>query len=305
MSSYLGGGWEGIPPELKILCMLEKNFNEVQLECVQPALRFLYNHFYGRGATYPKATDKELFRWMETGFDACLFPIDSYWGMWYENDELIYKILTKAEHLLLKQKEDIFDESYLAQIDETPYADLYNFSQKLNKYFCVYFGFKRDMLMIKNRVSMALEDTKRNSGHLFENDFEAKWNNAEPLTRYLFFRPSATDTLSWLVREYPPGVELEIMLSSAYEAYALYLVDLEHVLKVDQEDFAYSKCVEFQADAEKQLRKMCRRTVEDIIQAAKEGKDPDGHLGRYMDNILEMEASSYLRMPDDFDGWSI
>ncbi|MBR5975540.1 MAG: hypothetical protein IK020_10220 [Clostridiales bacterium] len=221
--------WKGVPVELRILCDLESEYNKVPHQLVTPVLHYLYEHTHDYVVSASKVKLEDILRWIEVGFDKCLFPLKFHSDDWETNERYICEILEMAEEILLEENPDIFMESIVRPEAESREAFLNRFAQKLNAYFCIHYGACCQFDDLKNRMEMLFDDTKRNfTGLLNHKSHDVEWLHS------LYQTDKSYEPLILLCYEKAPNYPFLEMLVLTYERYALFIEEMFDTLPEDR-----------------------------------------------------------------------
>ena len=279
--------WEGIPVELRLLCNLESEYNDVPHQLVTPVMHYLYEHTRNYISSESGTKREDLLHWIEAGFDKCLFPLKIHCEDWERNGRYVCEILGSAEKMLLDEDSDIFMESTVRPEAEGREAFLNRFSQKLNAYYCIHYSTCCQHEEMQDRMEMLFEDTKRNVINLLNyKDKSADWITGE------FKTDKAYEPLIFLCYEKAPDYPSVETLTYIYERYAVFIDGLFDTLPED----GCKVCLSIQSSVEWRLKTLCSTAR----LYCRMGMLQPGHSVEYWEEKIDMykqlEDESRLRL---------
>jgi len=287
--------WEGIPTELRLLCQLEKTYNHVRHECVQPALIFLCERNPYRIAPGRCVTKEDYLRWLQAAFDYCLIPLNVHEEDWVSNKELIIGALMRAEKVLLDLMPDAYETSILKPVQLEPDKwDINEFAQKLNAYFFFYHACNDENDEMVIRLKMMFTDTKRNVSFLLENKEKADFDNLDRWLGYYFGGYHPYDTMVWLLQEEAISIESFEAQTDTYEQFAFFLSDLTDKFQ----GLSREKARKVQGLIEKRLQMLCDGLINILKEAKKKIKPLASEFEEKIRRYKEMKKDSVERLKE-------
>ena len=240
--------WEGVPVELRVLCNLESEYNDVPRQLVTPVMHYLYEHTHDYVVEKSGVKHEDILHWIEVGFDKCLFPLKLHCDDWEMNGRYVCEILGRAEKMLLDEDPDILTESTVRPEAEGREAFINRFAQKLNAYFCIHYSTCNQFEDLHDRMEMLFEDTRRNITNLLNyKDHDADWIK----NKYQF--DNSYEPLILLYYEKAPNYPSIEMLTLTYERYALFIDGMFDTLPED----GRKVCKSIQSAVEWRLKSLC------------------------------------------------
>ena len=240
--------WEGVPVELRVLCNLESEYNDVPHQLVTPVMHYLYEHTRDYDVTGSGSKPEDILHWIEVGFDKCLFPLKIHCDDWELNGRYVCEILGSAEKILLEEDPGILMESTVRRGAEGRTAFVNRIAQKLNAYFCIHYSTCNQFEDLQDRMEMLFEDTKRNIINLLNfKDIDADWIRIE------YQRDRSYEPLTLLSNEQAPNYPSIEMLTLTFERYAVFIDEMFDTLTGD----ALIVCRSIHSSVEWRLKLLC------------------------------------------------
>ena len=280
--------WDGVPEELRLLCDFESSFNDVKHECVAPALNYLCSHSEDCYDESSGVTVRDYLHWLEVGFDHCLFPLEIYGDDWAMNAVLINEILSKAEQMMIKENPNIYNESLVKPEADLPDSDLYEISQKITLYYCVYFSALERWGELKEKLNLLLEATKRNMRALLNRRDKLNPRAHNELFKYYYLLDKAYEPLFWLYYHDLPNFQSREYLAETYEKYAVFLEELSDDLPDDSMEI----CKGVQITVEDQLSGLCDSIILNALDAIGCKFGPEDFWNNKISYFEEIKAKS-------------
>ena len=279
---------DAIPDNLRYICDLADSEEGYTVEHV---LNYLIHHMFECDSVQNYTSPYQVLQWIDYAFERAFFEPEND-DAWKQYESKIRIILHRADELLKRYAPRDYHEGYRTTYAQSCDVDYVEIAQKLNVYYAFYYmyivnGTKND---IRDSLRKVLEDTKRNTQELLEQD------NAETIIEmddwddeFHYPHEDRWITLNWIARSWLPNRGSKILVANTLEDYAEYLMEKTNsVLNT-------AACHTLQLRTESRLRDVCEEVIEDITEGYEDGESPEALEAEAMIEAYEkmIAASEY------------
>ena len=239
--------WEGVPEELKYLCIVGVTCNDYS---TSGALKYLMDHIDICTSSMSRMNPYDFLKCVNRVFEDCLYPLELHEEDWKNHASDISKILSAAEYFFKRYVPSDYKTGNRDEFDRLRTYNFIEIYQHLDVYKCTLDAIMENWIDLKARINSLIDSTKRNVKYLVRFTDLEEIEDDESIEGYHFPGFDSWQPLNWVCREALSNATWLKHLIPDYEKYVISLYEIiEESEQSDAEKLIYQ--------AEDNLENLC------------------------------------------------